>query len=105
MEGDERKWRRRTASQWRRLLERQAQSGQSVEAFCRDRSISPGSLYRWRRQLSGEPAAIAAAAQSAPAEPAFVDLGALGVGGSGGDRGWELELSLGGGVVLRLRGG
>ena len=101
MEGEERKWRRRTASQWRQLLERQAQSGQSVEAFCRGQSVSTASFYRWRRQLSGEPAAVVAAAKSIPAAPPFVDLGALG----GGRGGWELEIALGGAVVLRLRGG
>jgi Transposase len=100
MEVDERKG-RRTAAQWQQLLERQAQSGQSVEAFCRARAISPASFYRWRRRLSGEPAAVVAAAKGAAAAPAFVDLGALGAGRGG----WELEIALGGAVVLRLRGG
>lgn len=100
MEGDERKRQRRTGEQWRQLLERQALSGQSVESFCRVRSISPANFYRWRRRLSGQPAAGVAAAESGQAAPAFVDLGALGSGRGG----WELELALGGGVVLRLRG-
>lgn len=101
MEVDERKWRRRSAAQWRQLLERQAQSGQSVDAFCRAQSVSSASFSRWRRRFSDKPAAVEATAKSAAAPPAFVDLGAVG----GGRGGWELELALGGGVVLRLRGG
>ena len=37
---EERKGRRRTAAQWRQLLERQVQSGQIVEAFCRVQPIA-----------------------------------------------------------------
>lgn len=97
-----RKWQRRTAQQWKVLLERQAGSGQSIEAFCRGESITTASFYRWRKQLSqGTPAPPVSTSTSSPAA-AFVDLGAL-VGG-GAER-WELELALGGGVVLRLRGG
>jgi hypothetical protein len=97
-----RKWRRRTAGQWKTLLERQAASGQSIEAFCRGESITTASFYRWRKQLSQGMQAPPVSTSTASPAPAFVDLGAL--GGSGCD-GWELELALGGGVVLRLRGG
>jgi hypothetical protein len=94
------KGRRRPQEEWRQLLVRQEASGTGVEAFCRAESISVGSFYRWRRRLSE-----GADQHQMPAgcEPraTFLDLGAIG-GGSGG---WELELALGGGLVLRLRGG
>ncbi len=93
------KWQRRTEGQWKALLERQAASGQSIEAFCRGESITTASFYRWRKQLSETTGAGEASRSDSP--PAFVDLGALG----GGGEGWELELSLGSGLVLRLRGG
>ena len=99
MADGQRKWRRRTEGQWREVLERQARSGQSVEAFCRAESVSPGSFYRWRRQLSGTAGAEKRTTPASLAPPAFVDLGALGDGRGG----WELELALGG--ALRLRGG
>jgi len=97
-----RKWRRRTAGQWQALLERQAASGQSIEAFCRSESLTTASFYRWRKQLSQVQGAEQLS-NSVPSSPApFLDLGAL--GGCAGE-GWELELALGSGVVLRLRGG
>jgi transposase-like protein len=102
--------RRRSAEQWGQLLCRHAESGQSVEAFCRGEGVSPASFYRWRRQL-GEGASGAGSERSAPSAGAFLDLGQLAAAGS--DRPardaisagtWELELTLGGGLVLRLRG-
>ena len=96
------KWHRRTAGQWRTLLERQSASGQSIEAFCRGESITTASFYRWRKQLSQRRNAEQTSKRDESPAAAFVDLGALG----GGSRdGWELELALGDGVVLRLRGG
>jgi len=94
-----RNWQRRTAEQWKALLERQAASAQSVEAFCRGESITTASFYRWRTRLSETAGAVEVSGGDSSPSPPFVDLGTL-----GGGR-WELELTLGGGVVLRLRGG
>lgn len=90
---------RLSAAQWQAVLERQATSHQTVEAFCRSESISTASFYRWRRMLS-EPA-DGASPRPASATPAFLDLGSL----EGARRDRELELHLGDGLVLRLRGG
>ena len=104
MTNENKKWRRRGPEQWQQLLRRQADSGQSVVAFCRAEALSPASFYRWRRQLLGlQPAATSDAA------PAFLDLGQLAGGGGNasddtGGAGWELELTLGESVVVRLRG-
>ncbi len=100
-----RRWGRRTPQQWQALLARQAASGQSVEAFCRDESITPGSFYRWRKQLGGKESLAQDTGQDSAQAPTFVDMGAVGGADSGAGDGWELELALGGGVVLRLRGG
>ena len=100
MENSPRKWQRRTLGQWKALLERQAASGQSIEAFCREESITTASFYRWRKQLSLTPQRREENSNRSSSAPAFVDLGAL-----GGDSGWELELALGDGVILRLRSG
>ena len=100
-----RKWRRRTPEQWRELLERQAASGQSVEAFCRAESVTTASFYRWRKQLGTQGATVPAPAhEPVSAASSFVDLGTLGDGDGAASGGWELELALGAGVVLRLRG-
>lgn len=42
---------------WRRMLDEQRQSGLSVRAFCRARSISEPSFYAWRRALAARDAA------------------------------------------------
>ena len=88
------KGRHRSIVQRRELLARQRQSGLSVAAFCRERSLSIVSFYRWRRELAGTDAAPAGLAERA----GFIELGSLGKHAE-----WELELDLGGGVVLRLR--
>ena len=38
-------------SQWQDLVERQAESGLSVRAFCEQEGVSENSLYFWRREL------------------------------------------------------
>ena len=43
--------RRDSAGRWREILRRQADSGLSVAAFCRQAGISQPSFYVWRRRL------------------------------------------------------
>lgn len=42
---------------WRDLVDRQAASGLSVAAFCREESISAPAFYSWRRRLQAPSAA------------------------------------------------
>jgi hypothetical protein len=98
---------RRTRAQWRSVLARAARSDLSVAEFCRREGVSTASFYTWRKRLG------AAASEMPPAAaptcgPAFLDLGPLGAGGETGiaaglGTGWEIELDLGAGAVLRLR--
>jgi len=37
---------------WREVIRDQAVSGLSISAFCRDREVSPGSFFNWRRKLA-----------------------------------------------------
>jgi hypothetical protein len=37
--------------QWRRRIERQQRSGQSIAAFCRSENVSPQAFYAWKRKL------------------------------------------------------
>jgi hypothetical protein len=46
---------------WRELIDAWKQSGQSVNAFCRDRKLTRSNFDRWRRILS---------CQSSPSKPA-----------------------------------
>ena len=98
---------RRSRARWQALLARATRSGLSVAEFCRREGVSTASFYTWRKRLG------AVAGQEPPAAaptcgPAFLDLGALGAGGEAGiaagfGAGWEIELDLGAGAVLRLR--
>lgn len=84
---------RRTEKQWQSLVTDWQRSGQSMTRFCEEQDIGYASFCYWRKRLvdKGEPLARAVS---------FVDLGAL--ASSGADRGWQIVLSLGNGVELRL---
>jgi hypothetical protein len=72
----------------------------SVAAFCRRERLSAWTFYRWRTRLSGERRDRAARRRTSRPS-AFVDLGAVLAGGSGGPR-RELRLELGDGIVLTV---
>jgi putative transposase len=93
---------RRSRAQWQALLARAASSGLSVSAFCRREGISSASFYQWRKRLAGA-TVQELPARPAMASPAFVDLGTLGEAASADRAGWDIELELEAGVVLRLR--
>jgi hypothetical protein len=94
---------RRTATEWRGLVERYEQSGLSMTAFCGRAKLSRSSFVKWRRRLERSPRV-----ERPPRgrSPAFVEWIApparQGDAGRGGGAG-ELELSLPGGVVLRWK--
>jgi len=54
-------------SHWRKVLERQADSGQSVRAWCRGHRVAESGLYYWRGELARRDAELnsAATAQTA----------------------------------------
>jgi transposase-like protein len=92
---------RATAQMRRAILARFAESGLSVEAFCRRESISPSSFYRWR-SLQRDPVPRELALPRVPSSSGdtgtFVSLGSLQTASAS----FELRLDLGGGVFLQL---
>jgi hypothetical protein len=87
---------RRSRREWQSLIERAERSPLSVTAFCATQGVSTASFYLWRKRLSAE--------VELPAE--FLDLGELQAPvepRAERSDGWELELALGGGLVLHLR--
>ncbi len=58
---------------WRNRLQRHAQSGKSIAAFCRDEAVSTASFYIWRAKLATTSGPAAHLTQPA----AFIDLGAI----------------------------
>ena len=94
---------RRSRREWQSLIERAQRSPLGVSAFCAAHGVSTASFYLWRRRLVAEAAAPMA-------EPVgFLDLGELDLQAPEGEPaprpsgGWEVELALGQGLVLRLR--
>lgn len=90
-------------AQWRARLARQAQSGQSVAAFCKSEGIAAQTFYWWRARLGKCRAAEPA---TGPHEAApFIDLGALAASdGQVQDTadGFSVRLDLPGGIVLTI---
>lgn len=89
---------RRTAAEWREVIEAQEASGLSVLAFCEREKLSRNAFTRWRRELkqeSARPAEVEASFVELPLPRAAVASRSLAAG--------ELELSLPGGVTLRWK--
>lgn len=89
---------RRSATRWRELIDRQADSGLSVAGFCQWRSRLRTAAQADRLTHSRELSVPASAATSG----GFVDLGVL--GGADGGR-FQVRLELGGGITLTLARG
>lgn len=81
----------RSRADWERLVSEYETSGMGRKAFCAERSVAVTSLDYWRRKLKAESSSIG-----------FVELGAVAAEPSSG---WDIELALGDGVVLRLSRG
>jgi transposase-like protein len=42
-----------TRGQWQKLIAEAARSGRSIRAYCRERDVTEGQFYAWRRRLNG----------------------------------------------------
>lgn len=90
---------RRSAAQWRALVQRQGAGDESVARFCARERVSVASFYQWRTRVRGTAAPLAAPGEAASS--GFVDLGDLRLGAGG----FSLRVDLGGGLVLTLTRG
>jgi transposase-like protein len=79
---------RRGLEEWKVIVERYDRSELGRQAFCRREGLSATTFDKWRRRVRSE-----------GSKPGFIEL-TRGAESSG----WELEVALPGGVVLRLRG-
>ena len=87
--------RQRTAVERRQVVAGHEASGQTVEDYCTQAGVSTSSFYRWRAE-SPRSSVIEARADT----PRFVQLTAS---APRAESVWDVEVELGGGVVLRLR--
>ena len=54
---------------WEEVIQRQASSGLSVLAFCREHGVTEGSFYYWRRKLAATPVPAKAGRKEARLRP------------------------------------
>ena len=76
-------------SEWERILGAYEASGLSQAGYCRREGLSLSSFRNWRNRLGSGPCA---------SPGGFIE-----VLGPAPETGWEVELDLGGGAILRLR--
>lgn len=89
--------RRRARRDWPVLVAAQRDSGQSVSAFCRAHGLSEGYFYKQRREFDIE-RPVTAVSRTVSSTDDFISLPMP-------TNAFEVELSLGEGVVLRIRRG
>ncbi len=86
----------RTSEQWQALIDQHHASGLSAVQFCKQQDIGYASFCNWRKRLSDnqieEP--------STSNDTGFLDLSSL--MNQSSEPGWNIVLSLGNGVELRL---
>src|SRR5271165_1630616 len=56
------------AEEWRQIIDGQRPSGLTVAAYCRDRGITDGTFYAWKRRVRSR------AKLSRSSSPAFVEV-------------------------------
>ena len=81
---------RRSAEEWRAILQHHEASGLSAREFCRGEGLMVSTLQRWRHRFSTD---------AASPSPGFVELRPTPSPVSA----WSVELELPGGGTLRIR--
>jgi transposase-like protein len=89
-----RRTRRRSAEEWRAIVERFQQSGLKEKEFCARENLAQSSLDRWRRRFLSE-----------GHRPGFVELRPFIPTAAPTQGAWTVEVDLPGGTSLRIRCG
>lgn len=87
---------RRTASEWRSILARFAETKLTAREFCRQESINVNSFIRWRKKLEAE----LGSEEAENDEERFVEVASS----DGFPAFWSVEFELPDGRILRVRG-
>ena len=88
----------RTPEQWKALIDQQRSSGLSAAQFCKQEEIGYASFCNWRKRLTD----LSTEDSARSGEAGFLDLSSLMGTSSSSGPGWNIVLSLGNGVELRL---
>lgn len=83
---------RRTQQQWQQFINEQPQSGLTIKDYCASKNITVSGFYLWRKKLSGTPHPVDEPQEWLSLTPSV----------SSESEQWQIELSLPGGVILRM---
>ena len=97
---------RRSANEWRALIRAFSRSSETRTQFCEHHGVALSTFDRWRSLLLHESSARAVP-NTVPSDPGalFVEIAEEDKPVTAVSEGWDVELELGGGVLLRLRRG
>jgi putative transposase len=95
------RWVQRDAQTWWAIVQRQRESGLSQVAFCAAEGLSVSSLQHWKRKFVR--AGRCSETPPAVAGPLFAELAVPEAGVEPKPPAWQIELELGGGLVLRIQ--
>lgn len=90
----------RSAEQWQHLIDQQKGSGLPVSDFCNQHGVGYASFCKWRKRLSDQ--SINDNVRPEVEKANFLDLSALMGNSTSSTAQWNIVLSLGNGVELRL---
>ena len=90
---------RRTPDDWQTIIDQYQASGLKACEFCRQNNITASNFYVWRKKLSGESELEQKPDSSSHADADTWQL----ISHSQREQSWDIELSLPGGVTLRMR--
>ena len=97
----------RSKDQWRTLLTEFKASGLTQAVFCKKHRIAASSLYKWRKHFNQPPSSPEFIELSEPlssGSPAQTHLPPQPSCQTAESHDWQVELELGSGMILRLRG-
>lgn len=96
---------RRSPEQWRAIFTQFESSGLSAPVFCQQQNIAYGTFQRWRQQMDSDPVESRSAVAGDWLPIHLTDAGAQqqAPATAAPAGGWDIELALPGGVVLRMK--
>ena len=89
---------RRNATQWQALLNKWRQSGLTIAEFCKTEGLHQSGFYAWKKKLLSNDEVET---EKVPGDLTWLQLPQA--NSEQVETGWDMELSLPGGVVLRMR--
>lgn len=94
---------RRSRIQWQNIMKHYADSGLSQLAFCSQQQIAISSFGKWRQKLNGDRRSLPETGDN-DANNLFVEISDNHPDTSSHESNpWSVELTLGNGMILRLR--